>query len=59
MSNGGGPSDHPGEYRWIAIKGQSAEQLRVASDQAEADGFDFKALNEAYAVFYKEKHESH
>ena len=45
--------DHPGYYRVIPIEGIEADQLRREFDQAQRDGYEWLAMNDTLAVFYK------
>lgn len=49
----GPPHDHPGEYRIISVT-QSPATIKLDFDKAEADGFEFKDLNDSVAVFYRD-----
>lgn len=45
-------NDKPGSYRIVLMT--TAEGIREDLDEAEKDGYEFRGMNESYAILYKE-----
>lgn len=52
MPGPGDPPDKPGSYRIVLMT--TAEGIREDLDEAEKDGYEFRGMNESYAILYKE-----
>lgn len=52
-TGGSGGDKPPGRYKIISING-ATDAIRISFDQAEAEGYEFVAMNNDTAVFYKE-----